>query len=118
MGHGTKGKRGHLLLTKELEKKLPALYETDGKPDDERKVPVKFFSPYSNWTWYALEFDPEERVFFGLVKGFETELGYFSLDELDNTEISLGGVKVPAVERDCHWDSDTTLAQVKDGERS
>jgi len=62
-----KPKRKHLLLTKELENKLPALYETDGKPDSERKVPVKLFSPYSNFTWYALEYDPKTRLFFGLI---------------------------------------------------
>lgn len=114
MGHGTKGARGHLLLTKELEKKLPALYATDGDPDETRKVPVKFFCPYNGWTWYCLEYSPEDRLFFGLVKGFESELGYFSLDELENAYKGA----LPLVERDCYWDSDTTLAQVKEGERS
>jgi len=114
MGKDKLGNIGHLLLTKELEDKLPLLYETDGKPDEERKVPVKFFSPYSGWTWYALEYSPEERTFFGLVKGFETELGYFSLDELESAYRG----PLPLVERDCWWDSDTTLAQVNSGERS
>lgn len=118
MGNGTKGKRGHKLLTKELEKLLPAIYATDGKPETERKVPVKFFSPYSRFTWYCLENSPEDRLFFGLVKGQETEFGYFTLDELDQVEVSLGGTKVPAVERDCYWNPDTTLAQVQSGERS
>ena len=42
---------------------------------------VKFFSPYSGWTWFATEFDGED-TFFGLVIGHFTELGYFSLSEL------------------------------------
>lgn len=70
------------LMTKEILSKIPALYEQDGKGDD-AKVFVKFFTPWSNWTWFATEYDPEERLFFGLVKGFETEVGYFSLDELE-----------------------------------
>jgi len=43
---------------------------------------VKFFTPDGGWTWYATKYDPVTRVFFGLVKGLETELGTFSLDEL------------------------------------
>ena len=35
---------------------------------------VKFFTPDSNWTWYATEFDGED-TFFGLVQGFETPFG-------------------------------------------
>jgi hypothetical protein len=94
------GKRKHLLLTQELRKKLPPLYSQDGK-GDEAIAHVKFFSPYSNWTWFATEFDGED-TFFGLVQGFEEELGYFSLMELDETTV-MGGV--PAVERDCYWDA-------------
>ena len=30
---------------------------------------VKLFSPYSNWTWYIVELDPETGTCFGLVKG-------------------------------------------------
>lgn len=76
--------RGHKLLTKELEKKLPALGSTDGQGElGDRVVHIKFFSPYSGWTWYGLEYSPEERLFFGYVVGFEGELGYFSLDELE-----------------------------------
>lgn len=60
---------------------------------------VKFFSPYSQWTWYAVEFDGED-TFFGLVDGLEMEYGYFSYSELQGLT-KFGGV--PAVERDCHW---------------
>lgn len=108
------GMRKHLLLTKELAAKLPALYATDGTPEETRKVPVKFFSPYSGWSWFCLEYSPEERVFFGLVVGAEVELGYFSLDELESVTVCGG---VPAVERDKYWDGNTTLAQVRSGEK-
>jgi len=36
----------------------------------------KFFHPMSSWTWYLTEYDPKERLAFGLVAGFETEIGY------------------------------------------
>lgn len=88
-------KRGHQLLTKELRKKLPALRSTK---TSNPIAQVKFFSPYSDWTWYAIEFDGDD-IFFGLVQGFEEELGYFSLKELDETMYA----GVPAVERDCYW---------------
>ena len=39
-------------------------------------------TPASDWTWYATEYDGED-LFFGLVSGFEVELGYFSRTELE-----------------------------------
>ena len=86
------------LLTKEIEKKLPALGATDSKGDEAVAV-VKFFDPCGSWTWYATEYDPETRTFFGLVDGFEEELGYFSLDELASVKNRFG----LGIERDLHW---------------
>lgn len=77
------------LMTKELEKKIPALYAQDGK-GKEAIAYAKFFTPDSNWTWYVTEYDPEERLCFGLVDGFEKELGYFSLNELEAVKGPLG----------------------------
>lgn len=81
------------MMTKEIERKLPALYATEDIPTDEKEVVVKFFTPWSNWTWYAVEGekaedhylnkDNEDWLFFGLVDGFEREWGYFSLSELE-----------------------------------
>ena len=45
---------------------------------------VKYFHLISSWTWYASEFDPETELFLGLVDGYETELDYFSLSELQS----------------------------------
>lgn len=94
-----------MLLTKELRAKLPQLYSQEDI-GLAAKAQVKFFSPYSNWTWYASEFDGED-LFFGLVDGLEKELGYFSLKELSELTISFVGVEVPAVERDRHWEPKT-----------
>jgi hypothetical protein len=81
------------LLTKEIREQLPFLY-TNEDVEDPIAI-VKFFTPFSNWTWYATEFDGKD-TFFGLVDGFDRELGYFSLSELE----SLGG----KVERDSWFD--------------
>jgi len=87
------------LLTKENEKKLPALYAQDGK-GKESIAYVKFFKPDSNWTWYATEYDPVEKVFFGLVQSLDQELGYFTLEQLQSARGSLG---LP-IERDIYFD--------------
>lgn len=96
------GLRKHKLLTKELESKLPPLGSQEENPDP--LVVVKFFSPYTGWTWYATEGGVSpvtgRFTFFGLVKGFETELGYFDLEELSEAKV-FG--RVPAVERDLYW---------------
>jgi len=84
------------LLTKEIEKKLPALYSQEKVANP--KIIVKFFHPLSSWTWYAYEGDRQEYgdwLFFGLVDGFEKELGYFTLGQLE--EINIRGL---GVERD------------------
>ncbi len=62
-------------------------------------VVAKFFTPWTNWTWYATEYDPEERTFFGLVEGHEVELGYFSLDEMAEVRGPFG----LKIERDLFW---------------
>lgn len=85
------------LMTKEILAKIPALYSQENNPDP--TVVVKFFTPWKNWTWYATEYDPKERLFFGLVDGHDMELGYFSLDELE----SIRGPGGLCVERDRYW---------------
>jgi hypothetical protein len=95
------------LLTKANLAALPALYANDGKNAEDVPVPVKFFTPDSNWTWYATEYDPAEGRFFGLVCGHESELGYFMLAELEGARGPLG----LKIERDRHWSG--TLADAK-----
>jgi len=85
------------LLTETIRKAVPKLYSQEEK-GDEAVAYIKFFTPWSNWTWYATEFDGED-IFFGLVVGLETELGYFSLKELSEVT-GLGGLKI---ERDLYF---------------
>jgi hypothetical protein len=86
------------LLDQKSRQKLPTLYSQEEKGLEAQAV-VKFFTPDSNWTWYATEFDGQD-LFFGLVVGFETELGYFSLSELEAAKGPLG---LP-IERDSHFE--------------
>ena len=69
------------LLTGEGRAILPPLYYNE-QFGLEAIAPLKFFTPDSSWTWYPTEFDGDD-IFFGLVSGFEVELGYFSLSELE-----------------------------------
>jgi len=86
------------LLTKEIAETLPPLYSQESL-GMEAIARVKFFTPWSNWTWFATEYDPVDRLFFGLVEGMETELGYFSLDEMEAIR-GPGGLRI---ERDLHF---------------
>ena len=104
------GLRRHKLMTKELGETIPPLYANEYVEDyDSVLAPVKLFSPYNGWTWYITEWQAETGLCFGLVEGFETELGYFHLDELAEATV-FGGV--PAVERDLYWEP-TTLGEIK-----
>ena len=95
-----------MLLTKEIRKKLPKLRETEGQGDDAIVI-VKFFDPGGSWTWFAVEGEPildedENEIdfqFYGLVKGFCDELGYFNLSELANGKNRFG----LGIERDRHF---------------
>lgn len=99
MKEANEGLRRHKLLTIDIRKQLPKLNETDEISLAEKKIVCKFFSPYSGWRWYAVEFDGED-TFFGVVVGHETEWGYFNLNELAEVTV-FGGV--PAIERDCSF---------------
>lgn len=99
------------LLTKDLLKKIPPLYSQENVEDPD--IAVKFFTPDAQWTWFVTEggvvreddegTDPlstwdgkADVIFFGLVDGFEKELGYFTLSELQSIR---GGLGLP-IERD------------------
>jgi hypothetical protein len=119
------------LLDQASRERLPKLYANE-EIGLNALAQVKFFTPSSNWTWYASEasaamkdgtykaltdVDPndpeiEDVIFFGLVDGFELELGYFSLSELEDVG---GGLTLP-IERDRHF-TPTTLKELQDKHR-
>ncbi len=87
------------LLPEEVRASLPKLYAQDGTTNP--IVHVKYFTPDSNWTWYATEGEADESDFrfFGYVIGLEREWGYFLLSDLQNTKGILG---LP-IERDLYF---------------
>lgn len=94
------------LLTKEIRSRLPKLYSQEDKKPEEIQIIVKFFDPTGSWSWYAYEFDGKD-IFFGFVRGFENELGTFSLKELQEVKGRFG----LGIERDLHFGKHT-LAEV------
>lgn len=103
----------NMLITKELEELLRKnpLYSHEKLPAEQVKILIKFFTPWTNWTWYVTEAEPLDSGdwrFFGLVRGHDTELGYFLLSELQSAR-GPGGLKI---ERDLYF-KNHTLAEAQ-----
>ena len=87
------------LLTKGIEKEFVKVGKQEGLKDP--IVVAKFFNPTGAGTWYATEYEPEEKIFFGYVSIFgdhNDEWGYFSLAELESFKGKFG----LGIERDLH----------------
>lgn len=115
-------KSNMMILTKEIKETLPKLYSQDSKDPKDVQIAVKFFDPTGSWTWYATEGEPTGQIiqtgsfkgeddykFFGYVKGFEGELGYFTLGQLSVAKTGAGMEGLP-IERDRNFTG--TLAEV------
>jgi hypothetical protein len=77
------------LVPKEILDTIPDLYSSCD--DKEPLCLVKLFAPFSNWTWYIMELSKEDMdTCYGYVEGLESELGYFSLSELEDIIGPLG----------------------------
>ncbi len=87
------------LLTKDLKRKIPKFYETEGIELEDKLIYTKLFTPWTNWTWYIIEFDGDDQCF-GFVEGLDAEFGYFSLKELAGIEGPFG----LRVERDRYFE--------------
>lgn len=78
-----------LLITKAIAKKAQAQFSKGS--DMGQLVVAKFFDPCGSWTWYLMNQDPDDpNYLWGIVKGFELEMGSFSLAELSNVKGKLG----------------------------
>ena len=95
------------LLTKALEARFAEVGRQESKGLD-AVVVAKYFTPDSSWSWFATESLPQDREFFGLVQGMDTELGYFSLDELESARGPMG----LKIERDLSW-TEMTIREVQ-----
>jgi hypothetical protein len=76
---------------------LPSIQEAGDDPGAIARV--KLFDPSGSWTWYLAGYDPETRIAWGLVDGFEQEYGSIDMAELAAIRGALG---LP-VERDLFW---------------
>jgi len=91
------------LLTKEIEKRLIKNYEVnkDKAETVEHKVVLKLFNPTGIGTWYLTEYNPETKIAFGLSCLHEKELGYVSLNEIQDFKGRFG----LGIERDIMFQS-------------
>ena len=96
------------LITKAIAKMLPKIGTTDGKHPSKVKVPLKLFNPTGAGTWYITEANLDTGEAFGYCMIHEGELGYVDLNELASFRGRMG----LGIERDLHWDENTTLEDV------
>ena len=95
------------LIPQTLLSDIPDLYATEEQTNP--LCHVKLFTPDSNWTWYIIEFSKADRsTCYGYVQGLDSELGYFTLEELESVHGPLG----LAIERDLSF-TPTPLVTIK-----
>jgi hypothetical protein len=86
------------LLTKEISDKLQEQFSKGS--DFEQMVVAKFFDPCGSWAWYVMNQNPKDPDYlWGIVKGFEVEMGSFSLSELQTFKGRFG----LGIERDLYF---------------
>ncbi len=98
------------LIPQEIKNKIPKLYETEEQND-----PIAFVKLFlDGWTWYITELSIDNNICFGyVISPFESELGYFSLNEIKSIKGSLG----LSVERDISF-KPTALAIIRKAKKS
>lgn len=86
-------------MPKEIADIIPSIYATDGGLIGDKTAYLRFFMPFGGYTSYVLEADRETGELFTLTTmGYEWELGYASLEEIESVEVM--GLKI---ERDIHF---------------
>lgn len=91
------------LLTKSQEEKLIAnhhLQEANNGEIEDMKVVAKIFNPYGVGTWFLSEYNPDDRIAFGVADLGYAEMGSFALWELE--ELKVPPFNMP-LERDRHF---------------
>ena len=98
------------LIPQEIKNKIPKLYETEKQND-----PIAYVKLFlDGWTWYITELSIDNNICFGyVISPFESELGYFSLNEIKSIKGSLG----LSVERDISF-KPTALAIIRKAKKS
>ena len=83
------------LLTEGLLQKFAKV----GRQGENPLVIARYFNPQGAGTWFATEYDPETRLFYGFAVIQEGEWGDFSLDEMEAYRGRFG----LGIERDMHF---------------
>ena len=98
------------LIPQEIKNKIPKLYETEEQND-----PIAYVKLFlDGWTWYITELSIDNNICFGyVISPFESELGYFSLNEIKSIKGSLG----LSVERDISF-KPTALTIIRKAKKS
>ena len=98
------------LIPQEIKNKIPKLYETEKQND-----PIAYVKLFlDGWTWYITELSIDNNICFGyVISPFESELGYFSLNEIKSIKGSLG----LSVERDISF-KPTALTIIRKAKKS
>ena len=98
------------LIPQEIKELIPKLYETE-----EQNNPIAYVKLFlDDWTWYITELSIDNNICFGyVISPFESELGYFSLNEIKSIKGSLG----LGVERDLSF-KPTALAIIRKAKKS
>ena len=98
------------LIPQEIKELIPKLYETEEQND-----PIAYVKLFlDGWTWYITELSIDNNICFGyVISPFESELGYFSLNEIKSIKGSLG----LGVERDLSF-KPTALAIIRKAKKS
>ena len=98
------------LIPQEIKELIPKLYETEEQND-----PVAYIKLFlDGWTWYITELSIDNNICFGyVISPFESELGYFSLNEIKSIKGSLG----LSIERDISF-KPTALAIIRKAKKS
>ena len=66
----------------------------------DQMVVAKFFNPLGDWKWYLMNMEDESGCYaWGIVKGFEVEVGSFSITEMEDIKLPFG----MGIERDKYW---------------
>ena len=104
------------LLTKKILSAFKKQGDTTQKSCKNTKIITKFFNPCGAETWYAIEYDPKTKMFYGFVRIFNrcNEFGDFSLKKLKSIKLPCG----LKIERDKFFEiGKYTLKEIMDGKR-
>jgi hypothetical protein len=86
------------LMTKEISEQAQQQYHFGSGM--EQMIVAKFFDPTGSWSWFLMNQDPSDpNYLWGIVKGFEIEMGSFSLQELQDFRGRFG----IGIERDLYF---------------